>query len=309
MLVAISLALAVVPVTEEVVQGPRLTVGDWWRYLTNSSLASGFFLEGTATLAVLGHGPSTIEGTTIDAYRLSVVGAGTAAGTITTDLGTSPASGSWVLTGEEFVESLGMKTIASVIDLEASGTLHTQPRGIGFQLSVQNTTSYGISNDPWRFPLTVGTSQIVRSVINFSEDFRLAYGFPSTPVHTAGITPWNVTYTINASAGIDTPAGRFDAYPIHAAYPDGIANVFFFAPSAGNDVRTETYNGSGRVAITELTAYRYQATEPPRFLGLTVTDWGFLGLLAVAAAASVLILHRWLRGPAPRTGSPPPPGG
>ena len=153
--------------------------------------------------------------------------------------------------------------------------------------------------------VAVGIPAVVRSAMNFSRDFRQSYGPLSTSEHRSGIVPWNVTYTMGTSVEVSTRAGRFAAFPIDAEYPDGTSNRFFYAPLAGNAVRTETYNRSERVATTELTSYLYQALEPPRFLGLTPTGLGILALLIAAAVVAVVLLRRWVRGPAP-PGHPPP---
>lgn len=303
---ALLLPLAVLSTSAETVTGPSLTPGDTWTYRTNTSFATGFFLDGQVTLTVFEHTAITIEGATFDAYRIRVTGSGTAAGTFTTQLGSAPASGAWMLTGEATVESRGLKTIGSVLDLEANATLHTQPVGIDFQLSVQNTTMYRLVEDAWRFPLAVETSTVVRSEMSFSEDVALSFGFPTTPIHTSGLAAWNVTYALEASAPVDTPAGHFIAYRIRQTYPDGTVNVFFYAPTAGNNARTETYNGTEPVATTELISYRYQALEPARLLGLTMSDWAILAALAVAGTTAVLFVRRRKRRPAQPSATPPP---
>lgn len=304
--IALLLLFAAASTPSETANGPTLTPGDTWTYRTNTSLAAGFYLNGRASLTVLEHAAFAVEGATFDAYRIRVNGSGTAAGTFATQFGSAPASGTWVLTGQETVESEGLKTVASVLDLEASGTLQTQPVPIDFQLSAQNTTTYRLIEDAWRFPLAVGTSAVVRSEINFSEDFRLSFDILTTPTHSSGLAPWDVAYRIEASAPLDTPAGRFDAFPIRQAYPDGTVNVFFYAPAAGNNVRTETYNGTEAVATTELTSYRYQALEPARFLGLTLSDWTIVAIVVTAGTVAVLLLRRWMRRPTKPPAAPPP---
>ena len=53
-----------------------------------------------------------------DAYRLEVTGTGSAAGNLTSPFISAPASGAWSLTIEETVESVGMKTLASVAPIK-----------------------------------------------------------------------------------------------------------------------------------------------------------------------------------------------
>src|SRR5207245_2236582 len=127
-------------------------------------------------------GPSPADST--DAVQMSVTGSGAAAGTFSTRLGLTPASGRWLLTGEESLESAGLKVVSSVLDLEANGTFRTSSLPIPFLLSVQNTTSFRFFDDPWRFPAEIGNTSVVTGQMNFSEDSRLFYGFQNQ-THTA----------------------------------------------------------------------------------------------------------------------------
>src|SRR3989442_12379901 len=126
--------------SNEVVNGPHLTVGDFWTYHTNTSLAAAFFLDGEITLGVSSQGPATIEGASYDAVRMSVTGGGAAAGTVPTHLGLTPASGRWLLTGQETPESAGLKALSSFLELQADRTFRTASLPIPFLPSVQNTT-------------------------------------------------------------------------------------------------------------------------------------------------------------------------
>src|SRR5207247_1757593 len=242
-------------------------------------------------------------------------GSGIAAGNLTSDLVSGPASGAWVLTAEETIETKGMKTIASVLDLEANGTLHTIPIPFPFHLRVQNTSAYRLVDDPWLFPLSVGATGVVRTELNFTEDFGISIGFPTPPIHSGGLAWTNVTYTLEAQTVVDTPAGHFDAFRIRRAFPDGTRDQMFFAPVAGNNVRTEMYNGTGTepVATTELLTYRYQALEPPRFLGLATVVLLVMAAVVVGAATVlvfIVVRERRKRRPVPPpANSPPPPLG
>src|SRR2546425_76831 len=89
------------------------------------------------------------------------------------------------------------------------------------------------------------------------------------------------------------PAGHLDAYRIREAAPDGTYGLLYYAPATGNDARTEAYNGTAKVATSELTSYRYQALEPARFFGLSGTDWAIAGTAVAAVGGAVAIL--WLR--------------
>ncbi len=286
------------------VSAPVLTVGDSWTYHTNTSIGGAFYLQGEVTLTTTGNGPVSVDGATYDAVQFSLSGAGSMNGTVATQVGPTRASGSWVLSGNEVLESAGLKVVSSVLDLEASGTLHTAPVAIPFQLSVQNTTTFQIVDDSWRFPLGIGDSTLVASRMNFSEDFRFFYGFQTTPVHIQGSLWWNVTYTLETQVAVDTPAGHFDSYRIREAAPDGTYSLFYYAPTTGNDARTEAYNGTAKVATSELTSYRYQALEPARLFGLTGTDWVIAGIAITALAGAFAVLWIYFR----RRSTPPRPG-
>jgi len=275
------------------VSGPSLTVGDTWTYRTNTSATRSLVLEGRVTLTVTSRGPTAVEGRTLDAYTFSVAGSGTASGTFATRFGSTRASGDWRVTGLEVVDVRGLKILSTILDLEANGTLHTNPIPLPFLLSVQNTTSYRLDADPWQFPLAVNTNAVVASRMNFSEDFHLIYsGFSQPPVHSVGMVWWNVTYSLEAALGIDPPAGHFDAYPIRQTYPDSSVTVSFFAPVAGNHARTETRNQTSTLGTADLESYRYQALEPPTFLGLTSDRWA---LVAIVIGVAGVVLIWWTR--------------
>jgi hypothetical protein len=151
----------------------------------------------------------------------------------------------------------------------------------------------------------VGDSVVVQGELNFSEDVRLFYGFPTTPTHIAGVVWWNVTYTLENQVRVDTPAGPFDTYRIRQAYPDGTYTLSFFAPAAGNDARTETHNQTTEFSSADLVAYRYQALEPAKFLGLTSDQWIIAAVVGATAGAFGFVWW-WRRR---RKREPPEPGG
>jgi hypothetical protein len=288
-------AFLIFPVTaaandSAVVSAPVLAPGDTWTYHTNTSLATGLSLAGRVKLTVTAHRSTQVEGRIYDAYVMAVGGSGTANGMFSTQIGTTQASGDWTIAGQEVFDARGLKLLLSVLDLEANGTLHTNPIPLPFALSVQNTTSFPIDNDPWQFPLAVGATGVVTSRMNFSEDFRIIYyGSNPTPTHSAGQLWWNVTYAIGTSQGVDTPAGHFDAYPIRQTFADGSVTTSYYAPAAGNTARTEARNHNATVGTADLVAYRYQALEPPTFLGLTTDRWAIV-VLAIGGAG---VLFAW----------------
>lgn len=299
--------VAVAPANAAInVEGPSPTIGDSWTYETNTSLEAGLFLDGRLTLTVTSRTPTTVEGTSYDAYGMSISGAGTASGDVETPLGPASASGSWILTGREFREVRGLKVISRIVDLQANGTLQA-PAPIAFVLRVQNTTTYRIQADPWHFPLQVGDSAQVSSQMNFTEDVGLFLGSLTTPFHSAGLVWWNVTYAVTDPVEVQTLAGQFTTYPIRERYPDQSYTTFSYAPAAGNHARTETHNETAEVSRSELVAYRYQAIEPTRFLGLGPIDWAIAAVsIAVVAAGLIWWRRRKRRVMPPETDARPP---
>src|SRR5437667_6467102 len=159
-----------------------------------------------------------------------------------------------------------------------------------------------------RCRLGLGTVRVVASRMNFYEDSRFFYGLQTTPSHTQGSPWWNVTYALETPVAVDTPAGHFDSYRFREAAPDGTYSLLYYAPATGNDARTEAYNGTAKVATSELTSYRYQALEAARFFGLTGTDWAIAGIAAAVVAGGVVVF--WLRirrQPSPPDRKPPEP--
>jgi len=262
-------------------------------------VASGLSLEGRVTLTVKERSTMAVEETLYDVYNLSFSGSGSAEGTIVNPLSSSNvnASGSWVLTGWELAEVGGLKRLWTVLDLEANGTLEMDPIPLTFVLRVQNTTRLRLESDAWRFPLRVGESTSLAGRMNFTEDVRFSFGGLTTPERTLGVAWWNVTYALGASVRIDTPAGAFDTFPIEETTPDGMSTRLFYAPLAGNYARTETRNETSELAKSDLVAYRYQAREPPRFLGLSIDQWAIAAaLIATGAAGSLWWWRRRKRG-------------
>lgn len=270
---------------------PSIRPGDFWTYRTNTSLSEGFSLAGTATFTVNARETLNVSGAERDAFRVLVQGDGTIRGEIPTGFGPIPVSGTWDLVGEEILEAAGLKVVSSFINLLALGV--TEPFDQPFMLRVRNSTTLAISEDAWRFPVGVGDTGHVTASFDTWENVSFAFGFLNEASNVTGVGLRTLSYRLEASAMVDAPAGRFEAYRINETWPDGRHSLLFFAPAAGNNARTESYNETGtRVATTELASYRYQALEPPTFLGLTLVQWGVV-ILPVATAG--IASAGWMR--------------
>lgn len=278
----------------DVLERPALTVGDYWTYDTVSTVTAGVLLRGTLTSRVADLETASIAGTPQEVYRVILNGTGTARVTF----GSTRVSARWTLTGEDLLESSQLKVVEGLLGLSIAGTSPAP-----FTIEVQNATTYRILDDGWRFPLSSGATGSVRMDYNFSQTIYSSFFNTTT---AAGNGTWTLGYAMDALTAVSVPAGTFESYPINETWPDGGVVRAYFAASVGNDVRTENYNDTGVLtSTTNLTAYRYQAAEPPTFLGLTAIQW-----IVIAAAVAIgtlgMVIHlRRRRRTAPPPGLPP----
>ena len=282
---------------------PSWTVGDYWTYRTNTTLAPGLNLTGTATSTLAGTRSTAAGGSAVNALQVVLSGSGTAGGTVSTASGNVSVQGSWIVTGEERFEPTSLHVVYSLLDLSVNGTyLGVVP----FSIRVQNTTTFQILTDAWQYPLPVGGSGSLAMAYNFTQD---AYGIGGTTFHENGTGTWDLGFSLGPSKPVATPAGTFTAYPVVETWPDGSSERSWFAPQVGNDVRTETYDPGGNLTSeTVLLAYRYQALEAPTFLGLTLVEWTAAVAGVAVAVTAVLLVRRSRRKkgqPHPGGGSPP----
>ncbi len=284
---------------------PTWTVGDYWTYRSNTTLTPGLNLTGTATSTVEGTLPAAVDTSPAGSFRVILSGSGTTGGTVQTPQGPISVQGRWILTGEEHYEPDNLQLVYSLLDLSVNGTYSGV---LPFSLRFQNTTTFRILDTPMRYPYSVGGSGTVRMWYNFTQDL-------SSPIagtfHTNGTGQRDLAWTVGDPAAVSTPAGTFQAYPIARDLIDGAFEVGYYAPSVGNDVRTDGYAvGGNRTAEDSLIAYRYQAAETPTYLGLTVMQWALV--VAVAGAVAVLatvwiVRSRRRRARPPETEPPVPP--
>lgn len=301
------LAVAAGP-TVQAVAAPTLTVGDFWVYSTNTTADAGFDLVGQVSFTIVSRGPTPISGRTYDAVRVTVSGHGAVTGRFPTPLGDFPVTGTWIVTGTETLETLGYKVVSSVLDLQASGSVQMTPLTQDFSLHVQNTTTFDILNDSWRFPREVGDSGSVTMRYDSVEDFRFQLGLVENQNHTQGSGTLRLNYSMSAETSAPTQAGTFDAFQIREDWPDGRQEVSLYAPAVGNDARREMYNRTGaQIVGAELVSYRYQALEPATFLGLATAQWTIvLAVIAAAVGIAVIFLIRRRKKKALRLTQMPP---
>ena len=270
---------------------PILSVGDYWTYRTNSTVAESFSFDGETTFTVLARGPSLIAGSASDVYRVAVRGGGSVTGGASVSGFPVSVSGSWSLNGEEEFEADGLKVTYSFLDLRADGV--AQPFAQKFLLHVVNTTIFVIRSDTWRFPIDVGSTGSVTRDFNTTEEGLIRYGSAADTWSSNGTGRHTVDYVVESLEPISVAAGTYDAYRVNETWPDGRHAVSHFAPVAGNDLLVESYNASDeRVARSELKSFRYQALEPARFLGLSADLWAAVGAGAAVSGLLAWSIHR-----------------
>jgi len=302
-------ALPGVAVPSSAEEEPVISIGDFWTYATNTTATEGFYLIGPITFTIAGRATITIEGSPVEVFRVSVGGEGVAMGTIETAFGHVAATGSWRIVGEEALAIDGLKIVSSVLDLRANGTLHTDPIAQRFALRFQNTTTFDILEDTWRFPVDVGDSGLVRAEANWTEDVAIQYGFVSDASRTSGRAIRRIDFLAEARETVQTPLGPFSALRLREIWPDGSHELLFFSSDVGNNVRTEAYDANGRlVGSTNLESYRYQAREPVTALGLTYLQWSIVAAVAAGASATIAIVWRRRRRASPPALGPPTSG-
>ncbi len=304
-LLALALAVAVAASAagaSTALDRPAWTVGDFWTYATNTTLTPGLSLTGEVTSTVQGRIAVAAGPTTVSAFRVVVQGLGTAKGSVSTSSGNVAVHGTWILTGEERFDPTSFQPLLNLLDLSVNGTYQNF---VPFSIRVQNTTSFQVLADDWQYPLVPGATGNVTAAYNFTQDF---YGPSGMQAHSNGTGQWTFGFAINGSQPVSTTAGTFEAFRVTEAWPDGSTEVSFPAGQVGNDVQTESYGPEGNLtSVTTLTGYRYQALEPPTFLGLTALEWSALAAAAVAGAVAVILVRRIRRHRVRPPGGGPPP--
>ncbi len=293
LLLALSL-VALAPPPVPTLTRPSWSPGDSWTYRTNTTIVPGLNLTGTVTSTVQGRTSVVVGDGTVEAFDVLVSGSGTAGGTVTTPNGTFAASGSWIITGRDAFEPVNLELISGLLDLDVNGSV----QGFPFTARVQNTTTFEVVSDQWQYPLyALGSGN--RSVrLNFTQD---TYSTILPHVHQEGLAVWNLSFEIATPTTLSTPAGSFRVFPVTETWPDGSVERSYPSPAVGNDAQTASYGPDGNLtAVTVLTAYRYQALEPPTYLGLTLVQWAIVVPVIAAVPVGFLIYRRYRQKRRPR---------
>ena len=274
---------------------PSLTVGDVWTYQANSTLGGGLIVNGTMTTAVSARETDSVLGVSVPVFRLTLTGGGSASGRVDVPGFSGSVSGSWVLAGQELLETSELKVVSSVLDLSVNGTYQGF---ISFSFRIQNTTDFQILQDGWNYPLAPNSVGDLRTNAAYTQDIYVS----GVRNRTSGSGEWTIAYSLGSLERLTVPAGTYDSYPVRETWPDGTVTVRDLSATVGNAVRIRNFNATGALLASEsLLSYRYQAGEPTNLFGLTLVQWVALGAVVAAAVAVVLVLRRWRKGaPSPR---------
>ena len=291
LLVVLAVALLVVAGTARAplpdsMDAPAWSPGDFWLYRFNSTFEGSVFLNGTVRAEVRRISNVTVRDVPQDVFIVDTEGTGSLEGVFPTPLGDIPATGFWNLTGEQLFATGSRKVVKTLIDISAAG--HVAILDLPFTLVWINSTSSRVVRDEWTYPIPVGFSGNVTLNASMAESVFLQFG-ANPPLNSSSVGESEVTFLVSlASRSTATvPAGTFDTYVVRESWPDGGSERFDYAPAAGNNARTQTFNSTGaEVTRTELVSYRYRAAEPPASIVPFV-------LAAVIASAAVLAGFVW----------------
>jgi hypothetical protein len=256
-------------------------VGDFWDYRFNTSFGGFVWFNGTLHTEILGAENRTVRGVAQDVYVVDTTGSGA--------VEASGANGTWTLTGEQLVSAAARVVVRNLLRLDARGTI-----GLGLPFGVQwtNRTETRITRTDWAYPVPVGFSGAMSLNTSFVESVHVTFGRNETWTNTSLQTDVRLAVSLPNTDTIRVPAGTFETFVVRETWPDRSAQRFDYAPRAGNNARTQTFNGTGgEIARTELVSYRYRAGEPPDQQG----TWLLLaGVAAIAAIPPIawLVLRR-----------------
>ena len=297
------IALAAAPRTTAAIEKPAYARGDFWTYRTTVAEILGDF-NGTTTIKAGDLIEVPVQGANVTALELSVDGAGTFSGSF----GGATVAGTWIATGAEHWDVGSWQSVRSFLRLTARGTFEGGPQPLSFTFQLANETTRRVTEDTFPWPIADGAAGETRAHWNVSMNLTLELEGSAPQSNVTWIDgDFATTHVQNGTARRAAAGTEFDTYRIDEALAEGGRRVRYYAPAAGADVIQEEYNETDdRVAYSELTAYRYQATEPPPpFPWL----YAIIGVLAAAAVVQLAVLAIRRRRPADvgtREAKPPP---
>ena len=287
-------------------EAPAWSPGDFWEYRFNTTFEDSVYLDGTVRAAVSGVRAEVVRGVPQDVFVVNTSGLGVLRGSFQFSNVSIPATGTWNLTGEEWIATASRKIVKSLVVIAADGTVPVPVPGTAFHLSWTNLTANRVVQDTFTYPVPFGFSGTVTLNSSWREDVVIQLD-DNPPETLSNVNETEIGFGVAlASRGNTTvPAGTFETFDVRETWPDGTSDRFDYAPAAGNNARTEAYNASGGpVSRTELVAFRYRASEPPADPTGTYVA---VGLGIAAAVVAIALLVRWRRRRAAREKEYTPP--
>ncbi|HEV8595626.1 MAG TPA: hypothetical protein VGR51_08880 [Thermoplasmata archaeon] len=278
---------AIAPPAAALVEKPRYTRGDFWRYATNLTEDFGLRLDGNTT--VTAGAVRTVAGlnATYEALEMALEGDGSFYGAFP---GFGTVTGTWTVTGIDDWETGAWNSVHSFVRLTAQGTLQGGPTPVAFTLEVRNETNRRIATDTFGWPIADGASGETRAEANTSLNVTLQFqGFPPAWNQTWFAGTFGTTHAEQGAETVTVPAGTFVAHRIVEVGPEGGRRERWYSPRVGGDVREWDFNVTGdRVASSELTGFSYVAGAPtPPFPWTYVVLAGLTGAVAVLAVLAL----------------------
>jgi len=298
------LVLASLPGTgRAAADAPRWTVGDFWEYDIETLVQADLVLNGTVRATVSDLGPRTVKGAAVDAFTTVLTGGGKVEGP--PEVGS--VTGRWSYAGEQWVDARTFTVVRSVLQIDANGTAPP----FGFSFLVQNTTEHEVVSDTWHYPIDIGTTGTLVTDTTATERVRIRYGLFLVDSDVTATYRRSVSLYVSDAPKVRVAAGTFPSLEVDVGWPTGDVDKWFYAPSIGNNARTESYDEGGtRVAASSLRAFRYQAGEPPFPFGLSAPIAAALaGAVGAGTAVAFWVLLRGRRLHQGTAESPPRPRG
>lgn len=302
---------------QEMVEQPVYAPGDFWTYDASSPVIQEVLdeLGETAgdvevnfefTVRVEGTEDRDIGGSTVTVYNVTYIVEVSASGSgeFTLDSNTTNITLSSTASSEvsAYLDRDGLEILQAQGTFEFVVNATTKDGGgevtIGFEgngtLAV--TTVYDI--DTWSFPLQEGNQGREESRSTGEASFLSEFlGINETQSLSSNVT---ALYKVEGNTSVTVPSGTFDTLVVNSTFEDeqGVPapgyELAYWSSHAGGPVKMESYDGLGQqVAVFNLTAYRYQATERLTILGLDAIYWIPIGVgSAVLVGVVVWFLTR-----------------
>jgi hypothetical protein len=259
-IVTISL-LAVVVWTPKIIHAeisspaPSPASGDWWRYNFQISV-EGLTLTGPITEALAAQQSINVQTTNYNSYRLTVTGTGTVNGTILN----YAVTGSWTVSGEDYVRGSDLADIKSHLSFLISGQVAT-PVPTSFTVTRIDDTTNIPPSETLQFPLSLGGHWSL-NVTSTTSTTTYSSVNPTPVINVTSTTQSRNSDVINYAL-TSVPAGSFDAYQIRTSSASGTTQAYY-SPEVENMIKIQDYNSAGALidsfSLSDYNAWVYKST-------------------------------------------------